>query len=500
MHQGGGLRAVKKILGTETEYGIVAQSPEAPDPVSNSIFLVNSYPSLPAASVLWNYENENPLLDARGYEADGERERPGPEYNRLLNKLLPNGGRLYVDGAHPEYSTPECTNALDLLVYEKAGDRLIEDALEMTRSLKRGTVALSIYKNNSDGKGNSYGYHENYLLDRKRSFDKIVAHLMPFLVTRQIFAGSGKVGYENKTDPVHYQLSQRADFFETLVDLNTMVKRPIINTRDEPHADRERYRRLHVIVGDTNMAEVSTFLKVGTLSLVLAMFEAGCEVKGVDLQDPVRSIKAVSRDLALKEKIPLLRGKSATAIEIQRVYLEAAARHFEKDEDPVTREILTRWRVILDKLEEDPMQLTRELDWVIKKALIESYIERKGCDWKDSRIALMDLQYHNLDRKKGLFFPLERGGYVETLVSPEQVMFAEKHPPHDTRAYFRGVCLKKFGKEIYSASWTSVLFDVGEAVMKKVPLMDPWKGSEALVGPLLKEANSVGTLLDRIGA
>lgn len=490
---------MKKILGTETEFGIVAKSTEASDPVSNSIFLVNSYPSLPASSVLWNYENENPLLDARGYEADGERERPGPEYNRLLNKLLPNGGRLYVDGAHPEYSTPECTNALDLLIYEKAGDRIIEDALEMTRSLKQGNVALSIYKNNSDGKGNSYGYHENYLVDRKLSFDKIVAQLMPFLVTRQIFAGSGKVGYENKTEPAVYQLSQRADFFETLVDLNTMVKRPIINTRDEPHADRERYRRLHVIVGDSNMAEISTYLKVGTLSLVLAMLEAGREVKGVDLQDPVKSIKAVSRDLSLKKEMPLLRGRSATAIEIQRVYLEAAALHFEGDTDPVTQDILKRWRVILDQLEEDPMQLTRELDWVIKKALIESYMERKGCDWDDSRIALMDLQYHDLDRKKGLFFPLERGGYLETLVSPDQVMTAEKNPPKDTRAYFRGLCLKKFGKEIYSASWTSVLFDVGDA-MKKVPLMDPWKGSEALVGPLLKESGSVETLLSRIGA
>ncbi|NOY84363.1 MAG: proteasome accessory factor PafA2 [Nitrospirae bacterium] len=490
---------MKKILGTETEYGIVAKSPETSDPVSNSIFLVNSYPALPASNVLWNYENENPLLDARGYEADGEREKPGPEYNRLLNKLLPNGGRLYVDGAHPEYSTPECSNALDLLMYERAGDRLIEDALEMTRSLKQGTVSLSIYKNNSDGKGNSYGYHENYLVDRKLRFDKIVDQLMPFLVTRPIFAGSGKVGYENKTDATNYQISQRADFFETLVDLNTMVKRPIINTRDEPHADRARYRRLHVIVGDTNMAEVATYLKVGTLSLVLAMLEAGVGVKGVDLDDPVKSIKAVSRDLSLKKTIPLVGGKSATAIEIQRTYLEAAARHFEKDEDCVTQDILKRWRVILDKLEEDPMQLTRELDWVIKKTLIESYMERKNCDWKDSRIALMDLQYHNLDRKKGLFFPLERGGYVETLVSPEQIMTAETNPPKDTRAYFRGTCLKKFGKEIYSASWTSVLFDVGESAMKKVPLMDPWKGSEALVGPLLKEANSVESLLKRMG-
>lgn len=490
---------MKKILGTETEFGIAANAPEASDPVSNSIFLVNSYPALPSSSILWNYENENPLLDARGYEADGERERPGPEYNRLLNKLLANGGRLYVDGAHPEYSTPECTNALDLLIYEKAGDRFIEDALQMTRSLKREAVSLSVYKNNSDGKGNSYGYHENYLVSRALPFDKIVSQLTPFLVTRQIFAGSGKAGYENKTDPATYQISQRADFFETLVDLNTMVKRPIINTRDEPHADREQYRRLHVIVGDANMAEVSTYLKVGTLSLVLAMLEEGRTVKGIDLKDPVKSIKVVSRDLSLKKKLLLLKGKTATAIEIQRAYLEQAQIHFEHDDDPVTQDILKRWRVILDKLEEDPMQLTREIDWVIKKELIESYMKRKGCDWRDSRIALLDLQYHNLDRKKGLFFSLEKGGYVETLVSSEQLTHAEKYPPKDTRAYFRGTCLKKFPKEIYSASWTSILFDVGNATIKKVPLMDPWKGTEALVGSLLKEANSVETLLRMIG-
>lgn len=491
---------MKKILGTETEFGIAAKNPATSDPVSNSIFLVNSYPSLPSASILWDYESENPLLDARGYEADGERERPGPEYNRLLNKLLPNGGRLYVDGAHPEYSTPECVNALDLLVYEKAGERLIEDALEMTRSLKEGAVALSVYKNNSDGKGNSYGYHENFLVSRKLAFEKIVAQLTPFLVTRQIYAGSGKVGYENKTDAAVYQLSQRADFFETWVDLNTMVKRPIINTRDEPHADRERYRRLHVIVGDTNMSEVSTFLKVGTLSLVLAMLEAGREVKGVELKDPVKSVKAVSRDLTLKKTNPLLKGRAATAIEIQRVYLEQAERHFESDADPVTRDILKRWRDVLDKLEEDPMQLSREIDWVIKKTLIESYIERKGCDWDDSRVALMDLQYHNIDRKKGLFFPLERSGFVEKLVSPELLMQAQENPPTDTRAYFRGACLKKFAKEIYAASWTSVLFDDGQGSIKKVPLMDPWKGTRDLVGPLLEEASSAEALVNLIAS
>jgi len=489
---------MKMILGTETEFGIASNRADSSDPVSNSILLVNSYPHLPSSTTLWDYENENPLLDARGFEADGERERPGRDYNRLLNKLLPNGGRLYVDGAHPEYSTPECASPLDLIAFEKVGERMMALAIEMTRPLKQGTVDLSVYKNNSDGKGNSYGYHENYLVSRQLPFETLVSQLTPFLVTRQIFAGSGKVGAENRTEPAHYQISQRADFFETLVDLNTMVKRPIINTRDEPHADAKRYRRLHVIVGDTNMAEVATYLKVGTLALVLEMLEAGREVSGVDLDDPVRSIKDISRDLTLKKKIKLSRGTKWTAAQIQRAYLEEAEKHFSESRDPVTLDLLGRWRTILAKLEEDPMQLTRELDWVIKKELIESYMSRKGCAWNDPRISMMNLQYHNVVQDKGLFFSLERGGYVERLASPEQIINAQENPPNDTRAYFRGACLKKFSKEIYAASWSTILFDMGNANIKKVPLVDPWKGGKSLVGTLLEKANSVEELLEML--
>lgn len=489
------MTAMKRILGTETEFGIAAKNSESMDPVSNSIFLINSYPYLPSPSALWDYENENPLLDARGFEADGERERPGPEYNRLLNKLLPNGGRLYVDGAHPEYSTPECTNALDLVAYEKVGERVLELSLEMARRLKRGENQFSIYKNNTDSKGNSYGYHENYLVARHLAFDKIVAQLVPFFVTRQIFAGSGKVGSENRTESASYQISQRADFFEVLVDLNTMVKRPIINTRDEPHSDAGRYRRLHVIVGDANMSEYSTYLKVGTTALVLAMIEEGREVSGVDLENPVRSIKDVSRDLTLKKKIKLAKGSEWTAVEIQKAYLEQAEAHFRRSDDPVTQDILKKWRSVLEKLQEDPMQLARQLDWVIKKELIESYMTRKGCDWRDPRVSMMDLQYHDVVQEKGLYYALERGNYVERVVTPEILAHAQENPPKDTRAYFRGTCLKKFPKEVYAASWTSILFDIGNTTVKKVPLLDPLKGTQELVGPILEGARTVEELL-----
>ena len=276
-----------RVLGTETEFGIASRDPAAADPVSNSIAVIGHYPSLPAPLAIWDYENENPLLDARGFEVEGERERPNPEYNRQLNKVLANGGRLYVDGAHPEYSTPECTNPREIVAFERAGERILAQCLEqMARATGRDHCVL--YKNNSDGKGNSYGYHESYLMSRAVPFERIVKILAPFFVTRPIFAGAGKVGAENQTSPADYQISQRADFFECLVDLNTMVRRPIVNSRDEPHAEYGKYRRLHVIVGDANMAELSTYLKVGTLSIVLDLLDAGADLPQFELDDPVR--------------------------------------------------------------------------------------------------------------------------------------------------------------------------------------------------------------------
>ncbi|MEK7286828.1 MAG: depupylase/deamidase Dop [Nitrospirota bacterium] len=486
---------MKKIIGTETEFGIILKGEGRSDAVTNSMFLVNSYPDVLSSAPLWDYENENPLIDARGFQADGERERPGSEYNRLLNKLLVNGGRFYVDGAHPEYSTPECADPKELVLYEKAGERILALSVEFANRRKRGEAAFSIYKNNSDHKGNSYGYHENYLVDRAVSFDKLSAQLIPFLVTRQIFTGSGKVGSDLKNDNTPYQISQRSDFFEVLIDLNTMVKRPIINTRDEPHSDPKRFRRLHVIVGDANMSEITTYLKVGTMSLVLTMIEEGREVSGVGLDDPVRSIKEISRDLTLKEKVRLKSGLAWSAIEIQRAYLEAAERHFEQSADPITEEILQRWRSVLDRLAEDPKLLSREIDWVIKQELISSYMQRKGCGWKDPRVAMMDIQYHDVVSEKGLYYALERSNHVDRLLTDDAILRACETPPESTRAYFRGTCLKKFSKEIHAASWTSILFNVGDGAVKKVPLMDPMKGNKEGVGRILEKAKTVEELL-----
>jgi proteasome accessory factor A len=489
-----------RILGTETEFGVAVKGAGVQDPVSNAILLVNNVAAVPSRTTLWDYENENPLVDARGFEVEGEKERPAPDYNRLLNKLLGNGGRLYVDGAHPEYSTPECTRIADVVRYEKAGERIVE-ACRMGVDRTSGDRRFVIYKNNTDGKGNSYGYHENYLVSRSVPFMRFATHLTPFFVTRQIFAGAGKVGAENRADSAPYQMSQRADFFEVLVDLNTMVKRPIINTRDEPHADPAKYRRLHVIVGDANMSEVTTYLKLGVTALVVSMIEDGYMVKEPKLADAVRSIKDVSRDLTLKQPIALDDGRQWTAVQVQEYYLETAHRYCaERGADPETKDILARWERVLRLLASDPSQLSREIDWVIKQDLLQSYIDRKGCDWDDPRVAMMDLQYHDLRPEKGLFATLDKGGYVDRLVDPNTIDEALTAPPIDTRAYFRGRCLQKFPDRVYAASWASILFDVGQAVVKRIPLNEPARGTKALVGALLDESDTVEALVSRLSA
>lgn len=491
---------MQRILGTETEFGIAARNGQPSDPVANSLQLIGHYPALPAPQAIWDYENENPLVDARGFEVDGERERPGPGYNRLLNKLLPNGGRLYVDGAHPEYSTPECTNARELVAYERAGELVMAQCLEVFNQ-RVGTDRLVLYKNNSDGKGNSYGYHENYLLARAVPFGKVIQGLIPFFVTRQIYTGAGKVGAENSTPSVEYQISQRSDFFECLVDLNTMVKRPIINTRDEPHADPARFRRLHVIVGDSNMAELSTYLKVGTTAIVVQMIEEGAEIPSVELEDAVSAIKTVSRDLAIQTDLKLTGGKVISAIDLQRQYLQAAHDFFACHElTPLTKDVLVRWEMVLNKLEEDPLQLAGELDWVAKRQMILSYMDRKGCGWNDPRVSLLDLQYHDIRPEKGLFYTLERANRIERLVQPEEIAKAERLPPTGTRAYFRGACLKKFSQEMYGGSWTSILFDLGNATIKRIPLMDPFRGTRDLTSELLDGIDTAQQLLNRLAS
>ena len=498
--------AVPKVCGIETEYGIVLRGGDS-NPIMASSILVNAYVQTLGRNdiagrpsrVSWDFEDESPGIDARGFTAIGAM--PPEVETHLVNAVLTYGARFYVDHAHPEYSSPECRTALSATLFDRAGELVLLKSMEAARRSLPPGQEIVVYKNNSDGKGNSYGYHESYLMSRTVPFERIVKVLAPFFVTRPIFAGAGKVGAENETSRADYQISQRADFFECLVDLNTMVRRPIVNSRDEPHAEHAKYRRLHVIVGDANMAELSTYLKVGTLSIVLDLLDAGADVPQIELEDPVQGIKQVSRDVTMKEPLRLAGGRSTTAVAIQRAYLKAAMGYYAcHDLSQVTKDILVRWEDVLDKLEQDPRLLVRELDWVAKRQMMESYMERKGCGWDDSRIRLMDLQYHDVRPDKGLYFTLERSHLIERIVQEAEIARAEFTPPPGTRAYFRGRCVSKFTKSVYGASWTSVLFDVGNKQVKRVPLMDPLRGTASLTSDLLDQVDTVDALLAKLKA
>ncbi len=363
---------------------------------------------------------------------------------------------------------------------------------------------IVVYKNNSDGKGNSYGCHENYLMDRQLPFGRIVSHVTPHFITRQIFTGAGKVGSEatglSHVD-VPFQLSQRSDFFEEEVGLETTLKRPIVNTRDEPHCDATKYRRLHVIVGDANMSEVATFLKVGTTCLVLAMIEDDALPRDFLFNAPVWALRQVSYDMTLRAPLELVDGTTVTALDVQWELFDRARKYAETYGlecvgEAVGADILRRWEAVLTGLETDPMSLADQLDWVAKYRLIEGYRERHDLSWDDARLAAMDLQYHDLRPAKSLFARLG----MERLTNDDEVMAARTEPPTDTRAYFRGKCLQRWADDIVAANWDSLVFDIGREPLRRVPMMEPSRGTEAHVGTLLADCTTAAELLDRLGS
>ena len=493
--------AIAKVMGTEVEYGITVKGDPDFDPISSCVLLVNAYREDHAGEILWDYDQENPLADARGFQVDGEKYTPNQQENIARNKTLVNGARYYVDHAHPEYSCPEVTNVRDLVIHEKAGERILElSRREANALLPEGTQML-IYKNNSDRKGNSYGSHENYLMDRRTSFKLIAEHLMPFFATRQIYCGSGKVGVENRSHPVDYQISQRADFFETEVALDTMVKRPIINTRDEPHADREKYRRLHVIVGDANLSEYTIYLRNGATAIVLSMIEDGAISKNLSLRDPVRAMKETSHDPTCKKTVQLDDGRRITAAELQAEYLEMALAYLSsRSPDPITKDVMAKWEHAISCLQRDPMELSEQIDWVMKKAMIERFMERKSLDWQSSQVEMLDLQYHDLRPDKGLYYLLERQGRAERIVTDEEISAAVHEPPSDTRAYFRGKCLKKYGDSVFGVNWDSISFGVDGEPIKRILMAEPLKGTKEHVGELLAESPTAADLVKKLRA
>jgi proteasome accessory factor A len=489
--------AIPKVIGTETEYGISAVGSSELNPVIASSLLISTYAGA-LRRIRWDYEQESPLRDARGFEPAQLRE-PSEEDLGLANVILPNGARYYVDHAHPEYSTPECASPRELVIHDRAGERVLERSLLELERATPGGARLAVYKNNSDGKGNSYGTHENYLVDRAAPFASIVAGITPFFVSRQVFTGAGKLGVEATWDERardRFQISQRADFFEAEVGLETTLKRPIVNTRDEPHADPEKYRRLHVIVGDANLCEVATFLKVGTTALVLKMIEDD-DVPDLALASPVSALHEVSHDLGCRTLLRLADGRRLTAVQIQWEYLERARKRVEQ-EDTTTEnlEVLERWEAVLSALEDDPMQLHRELDWVAKHRVLEAYRERDGLGWSDHKLRAIDLQYHDVRRDRGLYHRLAATGKVERLVTDEEIERAVMEPPEDTRAYFRGRSIARFPDAIAAASWDSMIFDVGTDALQRIPMREPLRGTRAHVEELFARAEDAAALVE----
>jgi proteasome accessory factor A len=492
--------ALPKVCGIETEYGISARGSSEFNPILTSSLLINAYAKPAFKRVKWDYEEENPLRDARGFDRGAIEALPEDE-SGLVNVILPNGSRYYVDHAHPEYSSPECSNPRDVVIWDKAGERILEESIEAAWSVVPDSDKVFIYKNNSDGKGNSYGCHENFLVDRATPFPKIVNQLTPFLVSRQIFAGAGKVGAENGADKVDFQISQRADFFEVEVGLETTFKRPIINTRDEPHADPEKYRRLHVIVGDANMSEISTYLKVGTTSLVLKMIEDEFITDDFTLREPVRAMRLISHDVSCTKTFELLDGRTLTAIELQWDYLRLAKKYVQDNEhDEHDEDVLERWERVLEGLETNPLSLKDQLDWVAKLSLLEAYRERDGLDWDHSKLKLIDLQYHDVRRDKGLYYKLASSGKMQRLVDENEIHWAVDHPPEDTRAYFRGECLRRYSPLIVAASWDAVIFDLGDEPLRKVPTLEPLRGTRAHVQDLFDRSADASELLRNLSS
>jgi Pup amidohydrolase len=497
--------SVRRVMGIETEYGISVPGQPGANAMVTSSQVVNAYHSATAAKARrtrWDFEEENPLRDARGFDLSrdtADASQLTDEDLGLANVILTNGARLYVDHAHPEYSGPECTEPLSAILWDKAGERVMEEAAAQASAIP-GTAPIQLYKNNTDNKGASYGCHENYLMSRATPFAEIVRFLTPFFVSRQVICGAGRVGRGADGREEGFQISQRADFFEVEVGLETTLKRPIINTRDEPHADPEKYRRLHVIIGDANMSELSTYLKLGSTALVLSMIEDRFLATDLSIDGAVAELRAVSHDPTCRHLVQLRDGRKLTAIQIQMEYMELARKYtqerFAGDVDELTSDVLDRWESALVALADDPMRLAGKLDWVTKLQLMNGYRSRDGIGWNHPRLQLVDLQYSDVRTSRGLYNKLVAAGRMERLLDEQDVLKAVTNPPEDTRAYFRGRCLQQYPDSVAAASWDSVIFDIpGRESLQRVPTLEPLRGTKAHVGELLDRCTTAAELV-----
>ncbi len=465
---------MNRIFGIETEYGIAVDGQEVVDVVQESIEVVRSYTEH-GASMKWDYELEDPHRDARGFRVrellqdtdeaayfEIDKNRPLAFEEIKSDLVLSNGARFYNDHAHPEYSTPECTTLHQIVAQDKAGERVLWECARRRNSRiadSQPDRKVRLYKNNTDFIGHSFGCHDNYLMDRSAPWERIVTGSIPFLVTRQIFAGAGKLGIEGedaRTQSGAFQISQRADFFSVLVSIDTMNRRPIVNTRDEPHADTSKYRRFHVIVGDANMNEVATALKIGTTALVLELIEKDAAPR-IELANPIEANKAVSRDASYKWLVELSDGRRIGAIDIQRLYLEAARRYCDLS-DGEKRWVVAQWEAILNDLERDPLACADRVDWVAKRFLLSTFQEAEHLDWGDPWLQSIDMEYHNIDPVAGLYHEMQRSCALKRFVDEEEIRNAIFLPPPTTRAFFRGRAVAKFNSAITSIQWDEVVF------------------------------------------
>ncbi|WP_058234043.1 depupylase/deamidase Dop [Devriesea agamarum] len=501
----------QRVMGIETEFGVLYRDPHRRAQAGASSAIELSHRVVAAYALLvekcggrelrsrirWDYGDENPLRDARGFDISRaaahpsqlthdvhdahvpsiDLDQPLPDdpvppagasdadvldwavRHAIGNAVLTNGARLYVDHAHPEYSSPEVLSARDGVIWDRAGEHIARSIMERL-STAAGVDAIALYKNNTDGKGASYGTHENYLVDRSVPFEQLTSMLIPFLATRQVMVGSGRVGLGTRGLQPGFQISSRADFFEAEVGLETTLNRPIVNTRDEPHADASRWRRLHVIIGDANTFETATFLKLGATSLVLAAIEAE-QATGrtllprIDLLDPVEAVHVISHDLSLSAMLPLRHGGSMTALDIQRAYLNAVEAHADLS-DQETAAVLTLWREILDGLANDPSSVSDIVEWVAKRDILLAYRQRGGLDWDDARLQAIDLQFGDLDPARGIAAKLRSSGRVRHIVEDRDVEAAVTTPPSSTRAYLRGQLITHHRDSVLSAGWDCI--------------------------------------------
>src|SRR5213082_3832261 len=439
---------MERVFGLETEYGITVDGAESVDVVSESIALVRSYTEH-GALMKWDYGHEDPHRDARGFRAkelrqdadesayyEIDKNRPLTFQEIKSDLVLSNGARFYNDHAHPEYSTPECTTLHEIVAQEKAGERILAECARRRNAHLTDGERVRLYKNNTDFLGHSYGCHDNYLMRRDVPWDRIVAATLPFLITRQIFAGAGKMGIEAESassEPGVFQISQRADFFSVLVSIDTMNRRPLINTRDEPHVDASRYRRFHVILGDSNMSEWATAMKIGTTSLVLDLIERG-EAPALDIAQPIDANRSISRDPTYDWIIELKDGRKISAIDVQRIYLRAATKldPASPDSNEERGWILREWENVLNDLECDAMSTRDRVDWAAKKFLLDALQEEEKLSWSDPWLQSIDLEYHNIDLESGLHYELTRQGLMRRFTTEDEIKAAIFNPPETT--------------------------------------------------------------------